>query len=118
MTRCNTLVLGLVLLLAGCAGDSAKTLASRLDPLVGQPESEVRRRMGPPTREATAAGGATVLHYVVDFPSWGGPNFTVGYGNPTGRACDIALRFEAGRMAGYSFTGDVCGVGGLPFIAP
>lgn len=117
LLRCGMIGLG-VLLLVGCGGDPRKDLDGRLDTLVGQTESEVVRRMGKPSREIRYANGQSVLHYVVDFPAFGGPNFTVGYGNPMGRNCDIALRIVAGRVQSHSFTGDVCGVGGLPYIAP
>ena len=102
------------LLAAGCATQGPDDLRARLEPLVGRSEAEIVGRMGPPSR--TESG--PVLHYVVNWPTVGGPNFTVGYGQPLGRQCDIALRFADGRLAAFDFAGSVCGMGGLPYIAP
>jgi len=110
----SAVVAVVALLAVGCATQGPDDLRARLAPLVGQSEAEVVRRMGPPAR--TDPG--PVLRYVVNWPYVGGPNFTVGYDQPLGRQCDIALRFVDGRLAAFDVTGSVCGMGGLPYIAP
>lgn len=108
------MILAAALALPGCATDMQADLRARLDPLVGQSQAELVRRVGTPSR--TALG--PVLHYVIFWPTMGGPNSNAGWNTPLGQECDIAFRIEAGRVAGYSFTGSVCGMGGLPYVAP
>ena len=114
MTPGRWMTIAAVLALSACATDMQADLRQRLDPLVGQTQAELVRRVGTPSR--TAPG--PVLHYVIFWPTMGGPNSNAGWNVPLGHQCDIAFRIEGGRVAGYSFTGSVCGMGGLPYVAP
>ena len=118
------LLLGAALLCAtGCA--ARDDTRARLDHLIGQPESLVRKVMGLPTT-SFRADGRTYLDYIERDPeSFAGYDMLGGYGRwgTLGyrrigfeakpelyeRGCDTRIEIESGHMAGYTLRGNACG---------
>jgi len=104
-----TILAGLTLV--GCANDSRPALESRLAVLVGQPEAELARRLGPPLR-VSEAGGLRQVAYRETWPILLGPRARITWDEPTERVCDLTFSVEDGRIASYTLAGEACGWGG------
>lgn len=112
-----------VLVLAGCARDSAREMEAKLNPLVGRPTGDVAIALGMPDRVTVLDGappGRADLHYRLIWPLLVGRQqaMPVGAENPYALVCDIVFHAAEARVAGYSYEGPVCGWGGLPDMAP
>jgi len=110
----------LVALLAGCAPGIDRRVA--LNALVGQPETEIVRLLGVPSR-TFEAGGHTFLAYserrVDSIPAGpfygGGFGYFGGYGYFGGfpatvieRSCETTFEVVDGRAIGWSLRGNAC----------
>ncbi len=115
--------LAVVLLLCGCARDSARELDAKLNPLVGRPTMDVVGVLGMPDRVTLVEGeppGRAQLHYRLIWPLTvvREQPMPVGMQTPYAQVCDIVFTTAEARVAGYSYEGPVCGWGGLPGVAP
>lgn len=114
-------VMSLILQLGGlvaCANDSRTGLEARLSPLVGQPEIELARRLGPPTRISGAADDR-MLVYFEGWPVNGNLNYPNDpYPTPPDRFCEISFQVRQGNITGYALRGATCGLGGRPLVLP
>lgn len=110
----------LLLLLAGCARDSASVLDAKLAAMVGRPVTELAARMGTPrvVEQGEIAGGETVLAYRTPWPEGVERTAFLATGEWRNRACDIVFTSRDGRVTGYRTQGEACGWGGLPVILP
>ena len=108
-----TIMAGLALM--GCAVDSRPAAESRLAVLVGQPESELARRLGPPLR-VSGEGGRRQVTYRESWPIILGPRARVTWDEPTEWVCDLTFSVEGGRIASYTLVGEACGWGGRPAL--
>ena len=116
MTKRAT-VLACLVLLAACSDLREREVY--LNTLVGQPETELVRRMGVPNRSFEVQGRKFLAyseHQVVAYRGgpfvgpWGGPYGPYGFaGRVVDWPCETTFELVGGRVQSWSLRGDGCG---------